>query len=123
MLRPLGPISIVDPTQKALEAVLRTDGGSGEQSSAEAVEQSGVAVRQAAVVALGSGARGADDRESQPIATLYTRPPPRGEIDAPRAPAEEAAPRAATATVAATSGRTPPQIEDGRSIDPALQYA
>jgi hypothetical protein len=74
MLRPLEATTSPEPAAKTVGVGVRSDGGAGERASADTLEQSAIAVRQAAVVALGSGARAATESATTP--PLYSRPPP-----------------------------------------------
>jgi hypothetical protein len=60
MLRPLDATPINDSATRRATLTVRVEPGAGERASASAMEQASIAVTQAAVVALGSGARPAD---------------------------------------------------------------
>jgi hypothetical protein len=76
MLRPLDATPINDSATRRATLTVRAEPGAGERASASTMEQASIAVTQAAVVALGSGARPAADGDAHVAAVTYTRPPP-----------------------------------------------
>ena len=122
MLRLLETTSRSDPALKAIVVGPRSDAGAGDRSSAEAVEQSAVAVREAAVVVLGSGgAKSVPDRETQPASSLYSRPPHHRALIDGAPPALEGG-AAQKAQEPATSP-SPVQSNGEEGLDAALEYA
>jgi hypothetical protein len=76
MLRPIDSSSTFsDSTLRSATLSVRPEAGAGERSSAGNLEQTAVAVKQAAVVTLGSGARAISERDAVEAAASAKTPP------------------------------------------------
>jgi SprA-related family len=76
MLRPIdSTTSFADSPLRSATLSVRPAAGAGERSSAGNLEQAAVAVRQAAVVALGAGARAVSEHDAESGATSHPQPP------------------------------------------------
>jgi hypothetical protein len=76
MLRPIDTAPINDSATRRATLTVRAEPGAGERASADTLEQASIAVTQAAVVALGNGARPTSNGDAPIAAGTYTRPPP-----------------------------------------------
>jgi hypothetical protein len=112
LLRTIDTSSFTEPTVKAVAVGVRTDGGAGELASAGNLEQSAIAVRQAAVVALGPEARGVGESKPPSVSGTYARP-------RPSAPPPATAPTTA-ASPSPAEAPSPPPPAPAQSVNTAV---
>jgi hypothetical protein len=108
MLRPIDATPINDSATRRATLTVRAEPGAGERASAGTMEQASIAVTQAAVVALGNGARPAGNADAPIAPATYMRPPP-STAEAPR--------------VDATSNANTTEQSNASNLDSSLAYA
>jgi hypothetical protein len=113
MFRSLDAPAFTDPAPKAGVAA-RSEGGAREKASTDSLEQSSIAVRQAAVVELGPGARTTAEGAVRATPSLYSRPPAAFEGNAAKKVATKAA--VANATVGQQAAPAAVTEDDARYV-------